>query len=222
MTGTSIKSILAIALLVGVATQANADIWVHVDQQAADIERATKALRTEVDHYRNTKYYGKLISATAVLKGKAVHVHNVAYHSKSVKALKNAVKYLDIAFHDAEALFDRAELYAANGNGRIRGNTAHVKKLLNKIDACIHYLQDDLRKLTKVKTTQYRAAVPAKKYNAYKGGYSKSRAAYSGYGKSNYKPAYNRGYNKSYSPSRGKSGVNISIGGGRSRIALRF
>ena len=215
MTGTSIKSILAFALLVGVAAQANADIWVHVDKQAADIERATKALRKEVDHYRYTRFYGKLIGATAKLKGKAINVHNIARHSHSVKSLTNSVKYLDSAFHDVEDLFDRAEYYAANGDGRIGGNTAHVKRLLNQIEACIHNLQDDVRKLTRVQKAHYRAPAPVKKYTAYNNGYSRNRSAYSGYGKSNYNPGYNRGYG-------GSRGVGISIGGGSSRINFRF
>ena len=50
MTGTSIKTLLAFALLVGVASQAKADIWYHIDQQAAGIEQAAKTLRGEVDH----------------------------------------------------------------------------------------------------------------------------------------------------------------------------
>ena len=176
MTGTSIKSILAIALLVGVATQANADIWLHVDKQAADIERATKALRTQVDHYRHTRFYGQLIGATARVKGKAIHVHNIARHSRSTKSLKSAVKHLSSAFNDAQDLFDRAEYYAASGDGQIRGNTAHVKKLLNQINDCIYYLQDDLRKLTPVKVVKkaYRAPTPVK-YSAR----GKSRSAYS-------------------------------------------
>lgn len=216
MTGTSIKSILAIALLVGVATQANADIWLHVDKQAADIERATKALRTQVDHYRHTRFYGQLIGATARVKGKAIHVHNIARHSRSTKSLKSAVKHLSSAFNDAQDLFDRAEYYAASGDGQIRGNTAHVKKLLNQINDCIYYLQDDLRKLTPVKVVKkaYRAPTPVK-YSAR----GKSRSAYSGYGKQDFKRVPVK---KSYNKYRSKSNVGISIGGGSSRISFRF
>ena len=157
MTGTSIKTILAFALLVGVASQANADIWGHIDRQANDIERATKNLRTEVDHYRHTRYYGQLIGATARLKGQAIRVHAIADHSQCPKALKLAVRDLDRAFHDAEDLFDRVEHGAAYGDGYIRGNTSHVKLQLNAIADCIHNLQDDLIRLTRVNTTRHNA-----------------------------------------------------------------
>jgi len=220
MTGTSIKTLLAFALLVGVASQANADTWAHVDRQAADIERATKQLRTEVDHYRHTRQYGQLIGATARLKGQAIHVHNIARYSHSTVALKAAVKELDRAFHDAEYLFDQVEENAAYGEGRIRGNTAHVKQLLNGIDGCIDYLRADLQSLTRAQRvrTQYRPTpkVQSAKYG-YGGGYGNyNRPAYNGGVDYNRNRNYNRGYN---SGSRRNS---ISIGGGSSRITFRF
>lgn len=227
MTGTSIKAILAFALLVGTATQANADIWIHVDQQASAIERATKKLRTQVDHYRHTRFYGQLIGATARLKGQAIHVHNIALHSHCPIALKAAVKELDRASQDAGNLFDQAELNASYGNGRIRGNTAHVKQMLNNIDYAIQYLQDDLRRLNRVKTarvttTRYQPPTPV-----YARDYTPVR--YGNYGGQVYNrpvkvksKSYNTGHKKGYSKSRGNSGVGISIGGGSSRINIRF
>lgn len=217
MTGTSIKTILAFALLVGVASQANADIWIHVDQQASAIERATKKLKVQVDHYRNTRFYGQLIGATARLKGQAIHVHNIAQHSRCPIALKAAVKELDRAFQDTGNFFDQAELNASYGDGRIRGNTAHVKQMLDDIHHAIQYLQDDLRSLNRVKTTR----VTTKRYQSPAPAYARNYG-----GRSYSQPvkvktkSYNTGYKKGYSKSRGKSGVGISIGGGR--INIRF
>ena len=191
MVGTSIKSILAFALLMGIASQANADTWRHVDQQAKDIERATKQLRTEVSHYRKTRFYGQLIGATAKLKGKAIVVHNIADHSHNVKSLKLAIEHLERTFHDAEYLFDRAEANAVKGDGYIQGNTAHVKQLLNTIGACIHNLQRDLVLLNRAITTKkrvvtYRAPVKVNRYSNSYGAYG-SRSSYrSPYGNSRF------------------------------------
>jgi len=242
MTGTSIKSILAFALLVGVASQANADIWGHIDRQANDIERATKLLRSEVDHYRHTRYFGQLIGATARLKGQAIHVHNIADHSQCPKALKIAVRELDRAFHDAEDLFDRVEHNAAYGDGCVKGNTAHVKRLLNNIEDCIHNLRDDLARLTRVQTRTrvdvYRPPVevirtqvprhPAYNINRGYGGYGGygsgySRPAYGG--RSINIQSYDRGrsyYGHGYNRSARGSGFGISIGGGSSRFTFNF
>jgi hypothetical protein len=236
MTGTSIKSILAFALLVGVASQANADIWAHIDRQANDIERATKNLRGEVDHYRHTRFYGQLIGATARLKGQAIRVHAIADHSQCPKALKHAVRDLDRAFCDAEELFDRVEHSAAYGDGYIRGNTAHVKRQLNRIEACINNLKNDLRILNRghghVNVNHrptYRPPVPAYRppvAPVYNPPFREDIIRPNGFNH----PAFTRGY-RSYDFNRGfdrgyrggqASGFGISIGGGSSRITLRF
>ena len=211
MTGTSIKTLLAFALLVGVASQANADIWGHIDRQANDIERATKNLRTEVDHYRHTRFYGQLIGVTARLKGQAIRVHAIADHSHSTNALKYAVRDLDRAFCDAEELFDRVEHGAAYGDGYIRGNTSHVKVQLNAIRRCINNLKSDLRQLTRGPAihTQYR---PTPKVHSANYG----NRGYSDYGRQAY--GYDRGLNRGR-----RSGRNsITIGGGSSQLTFRF
>ena len=223
MTGTSIKTFLAFALLVGVASQANADIWAHIDRQANDIERATKNLRSEVDHYRNTRFYGQLIGATARLKGQAIRVHAIADHSQCPKALKYAVRDLDRAFCDAEKLFDRVEHSASYGDGYIRGNTAHVKSLLNRISTCINNLKSDLRILNRghghvSQRPAYRPPTPVYtapvRYNPYRNNGFNHPALGSRYG-------YDRGYDRGCRSGQ-NSGFGISIGGGSSRISFRF
>ena len=130
---------------------------------------------------------------------------------------------LEKAFHDAEGLFDKVEHYAANGVGRVRGNTAHVKKMLNRIEDCIYNLQNDLVKLDRLQSARkpvnvYRPPVTPVKYRQ---AYDSGRSAYGGrsinvnsnrgYGRS----AYGNGYKQ-------RSGVGISFGGGSSRITFKF
>lgn len=216
----SIQTILAVTFLLGSCSIASADIWGHVDRQANDIERAAKLLRTEVDHYRHTRYYGQLIGATARLKGQAIHAHNIADHSQSVAALKIAVSELGRAFVDAEYLFDQAEQDAAYGSGRIRGNTAHVKQQLNRIGACIGNLKSDLVQLNRVvvkPTKVYRAPV-VQQQRAYRG-YDDYRGS-GKYGKQ--KRVSQPVYRSSRSGYRGGGGVSFSIGGGSSRLVINF
>lgn len=233
MTGTSIKSILAIALLVGVASQANADIWNHVGQQAVDIQRATKTLRAQVDHYRGGPGYGQLLGYTARLKAHATAVRNISLHSHSTSALRVEVRLLEQVFHETENTFDQAERDAAYGRGRVRGNTAHVKQLLIGIGDCIAYLRNDIEQLARLETRSYRKPYTAPQtvrrpvYNI------PSRSVYgSPYGNRSYKvkgngygygKSHSRGYDRGYSGKpNGGSNFGISIGGGSSRISFRF
>ncbi len=209
MTGTSIKTILAIALLVGAASQATADTWDHIDQQAVEIQRATKKLRQATDHYRQAPHYGKLLGYTARLKAHATAARNISIHSHSLTALRNEVRLLDRVFHDAATAFDQAERDAAYGKGYIRGNTRHVKQLLVCIEDAIQYLQKDIELLTR---TVQRPVYTAPARPVYGKSYDRGYRGKSPYGRS--------GYKRSYNPYG--SGVGISIGGGSSRISFRF
>ena len=226
MTGTSIKPILAFALLVGVASQANADIWAHIDRQANDIERATKNLRTEVKHYRHTRFYGQLIGATARLKGQAIRVHNIADHAQCPKQLKYAVRDLDRAFLDAESLFDRVEIGAARGDGYVRGNTGHVKRQLNAISRCIENLKSDLYQLNhghvaRRPTYQPRVAPvynPPVRHDVYRTGRFNELDFNRGYGGFH----QDRGCRDGGRSRNRNSGFSFSIGGGSSRVTFGF
>ena len=78
MTGNSIKTILAIALLVGVASQANANDWNHVDRMALQIQSKTRQLVTESNHYRYSRHYGELIQCTSRLSELSALTHHIA------------------------------------------------------------------------------------------------------------------------------------------------
>lgn len=220
----SIQTILAVTFLLGSCSLASADVWGHVDRQTNDIERAAKLLRTEVDHYRNTRYYGQLIGATDRLKGQAIHTHNIADHVQCPQALKIAVSELGRAFVDAEYLFDQAEQDAAYGSGRIRGNTAHVKQQLDRIGACIANLQSDLVQLNRavVQPTAYRA--PAVQQRGQ--GVQREQRAHSRYENQQRisQPVYRSNYPAKRSGRSGNrsGGVSFSIGGGSSRLVINF
>ncbi len=220
MTGTSIKTLLAIALLVGAASQAHANTWHHVKTQAEDILAATKILRVETAHYRHTPYYGKLISVAAKLKANANSVNSIARYSHDAKALKYAVQRLDQTFLQAEQLIDQIECDAAYGKGIIPSSTAHIKQLLHQIHVCINYLHADVHKLAKLQhkvqqKVKYKA--PAKVPHYSKQGYSK-RVPYSK--GTSYRKPYGGDIHKSRVA--GSRGGSISIGGGKSKFTIRW
>lgn len=222
MTGNSIKTILAIALLVGAASQANANDWHHIDQMALKVQRQTRQLVTEERHYRSSRHYGELLRCTNRLAAISAQVHDLAHHAQCPRTLKTYVNEMDNMFHKVEDLFDHIEDDAARGIGCVRGNTAHVKRLLDSIEDCIHHLQDDLRYLTRASRAVRVQRTVYSNAGLYGGspysGRGYSRPAYGGsYGYGNYGHGHHgrsaRGYD---------SGFGISIGGGSSRITFRF
>ena len=59
--------------------------------------------------------------------------------------MESDLRELDRKFHHLESVFDRVEHDAEfYGDGRIRGNTAHVKRLLNSIADSIHQMRSDI------------------------------------------------------------------------------
>jgi hypothetical protein len=222
MTGNSIKTILAIALLVGAASQANANDWHHIDQMALKVQRQTRLLVTEENHYRSSRHYGELLRCTNRLAAISAQVHDLALHGQCPRTLKTYVNEMDSMFHKVESLFDRIEHDAARGIGCVRGNTAHVKRLLNSIEECIYYLQDDLRYLTRA-SRQVRTQRLVYSNAGIYGGRGYNRPVYgSSYGhRGGY--GHGRGHGHHGRSARGyDSGVGISIGGGSSRITFRF
>ncbi len=207
MTGNSIKTILAFTLLVGVASQANANDWHHIDQMALKVQRQTRQLVTEERHYRSSRHYGELLRCTNRLAAISAQVHDLAHHAQCPRTLRNYVDGMDGMFHKVENLFDHIEDDAAHGFGRVRGNTAHVKQLLNSIEDCIHHLQDDLRFLTRAsRVTRVQRAVYSNS------GIYGHRSSRHGHG-NGHRSHNNRGH---------ENGFGISIGGGSSRITFQF
>jgi hypothetical protein len=224
MTGNSIKTILAFALLVGVASQANANERDHIDHLALKIQRKATILTTEVKNYRRTTRYGQLIGATYQLKGLATHLHTIAHFSGNLRQLRHDVNELDRVFHRVESLFDQVEHEAALGVECIRGNTAHVKALLNAIEDCIHHLQDDIATLSRAQTYRPATIHRTSGYTPYHGGVYGGHGYNRNFGHDRVHGYGGHGHNRQsfHRNNRNRGGVGISIGGGSSRITFRF
>ena len=110
--------------------------------------------------------------------------------------LRADLRGLEHEFQLLEGLFDQIEYAASRGYGKVKGNTAHVKSLLNSIERNICDISDCVETL--VTPVVYKKPV----YSA------KNRSRNQGYRYGNYG---NRG-----------GGFGISIGGGSSRIVFGF
>ena len=147
----SIKHLLIAAFAVVAlgmsANTASANAYSHINSMAIKIRNKTKSLLRETEHYRYTPNYRHLVSDAAGLRQLAEHTREVARAKGDLDHLAADVAEMDQTFHHLENLFDATERSAAYNQGKIKGNTAHVKRLLDSIEDCIHHIQDDIATL---------------------------------------------------------------------------
>lgn len=136
------------------ANQANADTWGHIEELGHDIALKADQLLAETHHYRHTPEYGHLVSDAVQLRAKANRICSLARSHASIYYLEAALADLDARFHHLEGLFDHIEHEAAHGHGHIHGPTRHVKRLLNRVEDCIHHMQRDIAALRAHRVTR--------------------------------------------------------------------
>jgi hypothetical protein len=139
----SLVSMVAMIALVG-TSQAKADEYGRIDREARRVERMTKTLLNETSHYKNTANYGVMVDSALQLKSLAAHVHDVARLDGSLAHLKHDIAELERNLCIVEDLMDQTELNASRGYGCVKGNTRHVKRLLERIDKSICKMQKEL------------------------------------------------------------------------------
>ncbi len=218
----TITAALSITFAGGFTSTASADVYNHLDRVALRILKKSERLVKETEHYRNTPQYRHLLSDAREMCKLATHIHEVTHFEGNLRQLQRDVYQLDQVFHHVEGLFDQIERQAAYGIGHIRGNTRHVKNLLNQIEREIDCLHDDIAKIRR--TNAFAAPV----YQAY-------RPSPYGYGFSlNDASRYHRGSGSGCSSNRSRHGYDrygvapyhtargLSIGGGSSRIWIGF
>ena len=117
------------------------------------------------------------------------HDHGCVAH------LESDLRQLDSAFHHLERTIEHIEEDSFRGHCRIHGSTVHLRRLMHSMELNIHYLQDDVRVLNRVRHRAERVSpvrpfghVDTRLYNSW--------------------PGYHRG--------------GITIGGGSSRFTIRF
>lgn len=246
---TKLVSALTIAIVTLFASQANADIYNHIDRSALTIQEKTKVLMNETIHYRHTPEYGKLVVCTNKLRKAAKHIHEVTHFKGNLVNLCADLQILNHEFQLLAGFFDDIERRASYGQRRIAGNTAHVKELLDCMEDAIQLVQLDVDQLLAARPTTVRRPVyvpPTKTITRTvivpsRPVYTPSRPVYvptrpavniqinskgnSGRGvKKGYGNSRGNKYGRSYgNSSRGRSGgVGFSIGGGSSKIQIRF
>lgn len=224
------------------ASSAKADCYQHIDDLALDIQAKTGQLLQETAHYRYTPQYRKLVACTSEMYRLAEHIHEVARFEGDVRHLQADLRDLEYEFHQLEDLFDRVELSAARGCSRIKGNTAHVKRLLNRIEDCIDEIQEDVDRLVRrsarrpvtVRQPVYVPAtpvyVPERPFCGADRDRHINRGTHLNLGYSNHYSRDPRNFNvgsvygnhRVYSTRNIDNGLGFSIGGGSSRIQIRF
>ena len=215
----SIKKLIVLTLftLTGVsANVAAGNEYAKVDRLALEIQAAASQLVNETIHYRHTPNYGQLVQDGVQLEKLAIHLHELVLYEVNIYKVEADLAQLDQTFHHLVGLLDATELQASRGRGVIKGNTAHVKQLMNQIENCIYQLQEDVARIRRRTgysgsriqvVTQRKVVVPKPVYKkAYKPVYPKQ--VYT-------RPTYNKGY----APAKvakvakvGKGGIKIQVG----------
>ena len=235
---TSIKHLLLTAFAVvalGVsANTASANTYSHINSMAVKIRNKTKSLLRETEHYRFTPNYRHLVSDAAALRQLAEHTREVARAKGDLDRLAVDVAEMDQTFHHLENLFDATERSAAYNQGKIKGNTAHVKRLLESIEDCIHHIQDDIATLRSqayiapqvvvqrpvlVQQPVIDASCP---YGRNRGASNQPIVTRVQTRRVPNRDLYRNGDGRSHPYGGGGGGFNFSIGGGNSRTHLNF
>ncbi len=244
------KLIVALTLLTvgGFAANVDASDYLRINREARTIERKANLLLRETNHYQATPQYRHLVCDVEDFLRLSQDITDRVRFDGNLNRIARCVNELDRTFFHLEGLFDTIELNIARGFGAKCGNTAHVKRLLNNIEDCIHVMQTDIEILRRRALTcpithramygTTRTVVETTRYGGY--GYGPAVTTR----RTTYDRSYHRGYDRSFDRSfdraygygnvgrpvyggscpsaRGGSGIGFSIGGGSSRINIRF
>ena len=217
---TKLTLILTVAIGALFASQAHADVYDRIDRYAVKIENKTRQLLSETIHYLHTPQYRQLVQCTKELSRLATHIHDVTHFEGNLVRLRADLRGLEHEFQLLEGLFDQIEYAASRGYGKVKGNTAHVKSLLNSIERNICDISDCVETLVTpvvYKKPVYKQPVVYKQPAVYKKPVVVTRKpVYSAKNRSR-----NQGYRYGNYGNRG-GGFGISIGGGSSRIVFGF
>ena len=140
--------VFGIVTSIGLNSQAND--CSRIDELAKDILTKSRLLRGQVHHYRHTPEYQCLRDETQGLKRFAAHIRSLTRRTSNLHLIASDLRDLDACFQRLENAFDRVEINAAQGRGRIYGPTAHVKQLLLETEQCIRLMRREVRRLQRV------------------------------------------------------------------------
>jgi len=151
---------------------------------------------------------------------------------------------MDQTFHHLANLFDSTELLAAENHGKVKGNTAHVGRLLDSIEECIYEIRSDIETLrhsvviaTPVVVehpivVQRPVVADSCPYGSYGGGRQVQPIitkvetykvpVHKVYPHSKKHSGHGGGYGGGYGNGYGGGGFSFSIGGGKSRLHFSF
>ncbi len=204
----TITSVFTLLVMTAFTAQVNADEYHHIDQLARKVQRQTRQLGNELRHYRHAPEYAHLVEDTNELSRLAKHIHDVTHFEGNLVHLQSDLDGLDRNFHHLEEVFDRVEHNAAFGHGHVHGNTKHVKRLLKSIEDSIHHISTD------VQTLRRPVVFHRPVYTAPRPVYRPVYQPYGGHG--------GHGHSRSNDFHNNRGVIGFSIGGGSSRIQIRF
>ena len=210
---------------------ASADNYRLIDDLALSIARKSRLVVSETEYFRNTPQYRYILSDAREMCRLADHIHEVAYRHGKSAYLVSDLGELEARLHHLAGVFDQIERSSGYEYRRVASRTARVKSLLGSIAKDVRYLGDYITPLGRQVTLK----APVSRRNVYvpSGVSLQVTSKRSGLGRptkviTKSKPVVtSRAINKrSAVPSsygkRKSNGRTISVGGGSSRVTLRF
>ena len=146
----SIIATLALGFAATLAAPANGNDYRRIDDLAREIVRCTSKLTREVHHYRHTPQFQHLRDDTREMRRLARRIRTLTNRWGNLNQIAATINDLDHVYHHIQGVLNRVERCAANGVGHVRGNTRHVRVLLNIIADKIHLMRVDIRTLRRI------------------------------------------------------------------------
>jgi hypothetical protein len=152
---TTLTFAFAIATLGLFTGTANAASDLHVDELATQLQRDTAEFGDEIEHhFRSTPSYRHLANDARKMQRLARHIHAVAHNTGARRHIASDLAQLDKLYHHVEGLVDNMDRiagyhgrhgYHGDAHNLGRAETRHLRRVLNRISATLHHLEEDVQ-----------------------------------------------------------------------------
>jgi len=145
---TRIKTTFALLSMIAVsamATQAQADEYLRINNQAQIIKAKSSELHRQMRHYRYTPHYEHIRRDALDMKRLARDISRLAEREGSITTLAACLDELCVFYDRTAAWVDEIDFSLASGVGRVQpGGTCLVQDLMVDLEDCLYQMKQDV------------------------------------------------------------------------------